>query len=138
MKFKQTPWAGSKSHQPVGMVAATFTSRGKGTGDPEEQFVDAPEEDIEDEDLPKILEDADQPMEGEPGTSKLKGKTGETVAQATEEAEAPPEEIPPDPNPTEPQPSTSTGPPKAPEEPTQDPTQVQGKVEVKLTQYVKD
>ena len=120
------------------MVAATFTSRGRGTGDPEEQFVDAPEEGIEDEDLPKVLEDADQPMEGEPGTSKSEGKTGETVAQATEEAEAPPEETPPDPNPTEPQPRTSTGPPEAPEEPTQDPTQVPGEVEIKLTQYVKD
>ena len=120
------------------MVAATFTSRGRGTGDPEEQFVDAPEEDIEDEDLPKVLEDADQPMEGKTGTSKSEGKTGETVAQATEEAEAPPEETPPDPNPTEPQPGTSTEPPKAPEEPTQDPTQVPGKAEIKLTQYVKD
>ena len=120
------------------MVAATFTGRGRGTGDPEEQFVDAPEEDIEDKDLPKVLEDADQPMEGEPGTSKSEGKTGETVVQAMEEAEAPSEETPPDPNPTEPQPGTSTGPPKAPEEPTQDPTQVPGEVEIKLTQYVKD
>ena len=48
MKLKQTPRGGSKSHQPVGMVAATFTGRGRGTGDPEEQSVDAPEEDIED------------------------------------------------------------------------------------------
>ena len=138
MRTKETPRAGSKSHRPVGMVAATFTSRGRGTDDPEEQFVDAPEEDTEDEDLPNVLEDADQPMEGKPGTSKSEGKTGETVAQATEEAEAPPEETPPDPNPTEPQPGTSTEPPKAPEEPTQDPTQVPGKAEIKLTQYVKD
>ena len=100
MKLKQTP--GSKSHRPVGMAAATFTGRGRGTGDPEEQFIDAPEEDIEDEDLQKVLEDADQPMECEPGTSKSGGKRGETVAQATEKAEAPPEETPPDPNPTEP------------------------------------
>ena len=104
------------------MAAATFTGRGRGTGNPEEQLVDALEEDIEDKDLPKVLEDTDQPMEGKPGTSKSEGKTGETVAQATEEAEAPPEETPPDPNPTEPQLSTSTEPPKAPEEPTQDPT----------------
>ena len=77
MKLKQTPWGGRKSHRAVGMAAATFTGRGTGTGDPEEQFVDVPEEDIKDEDLPKVLEDADQPMEGEPGTSKSKGKTGE-------------------------------------------------------------
>ena len=49
-----------------------------------------------------VLEDADQQKGGEPGTSKSKGKTGETVAQATGEAKAPPEETPPDPNPTEP------------------------------------
>ena len=84
------------------MAAATFTGRGRGTGDPEEQFIDAPEEDIEDEDLPKVLEGADQPKGGEPGTSKSEGKTGETVAQATEGAEATPEETPPNPNPTEP------------------------------------
>ena len=40
--------------------------------------------------------------EGEPGTSKSKGKTGDQPAQATEGAEAPPEETPPDPNPTDP------------------------------------
>ena len=122
MKTKQTPQAGSKSHRPVGMTVATFTSRGRDTGDPEEQFGDAPE-DIEDEDLPKVLEDAHQPKEGEPGTSKSKVKTGETVAQATEEAEAPPEETLLDPNPTEPQPGTSTELPEASaDEPTQDPT----------------
>ena len=59
MRTKQTPRAGSKSHRPVGMAVATFTGRGRGTGDPEEQFGDAPEEDIEDKDLPKVLEDAD-------------------------------------------------------------------------------
>ena len=96
------------------MAAATFTDRGRGTGDPEEQFVDAPEVDIEDEDLPKVLEDADQPMEGKPGTSMSKGQTGETVAQATEEADAPPEETLPDPNPTEPQPGTKYRTPRSP------------------------
>ena len=99
VKTKQTSRGGSSSHRPVGMAAARFPGRGRGAGNPEEQFRDAPDEDIEDEDLPKVLEDADQPKEGEPGTSKSKGKT---VAQAAEEAEAPPEETPPDPNPTEP------------------------------------
>ena len=76
-------------------------------------------------------------MEGKPGTSKSKGKTSETVAQATEEAEAPPEETPPDPIPLNHNPAQVQNPPKAPEEPTQDPTQVPGEVEIKLTQYVK-
>ena len=120
-RTKQTPRGGSSSHQPVGMTAATFTG-----------------EDIEDEDLPKVLEDSKKPKEGEPGTSKSISKIGKTVAQATEEAEATPEETPPDPTPTEPKPSTSTGPSEAPEDPTQDPTQAPGEVEIKLTQYVKD
>ena len=137
-KTKQTPRGGSSSHRPVGMTAATFTGRGRGTGNPEEQFGDAPEEDIKDEDLPKVLEDADRSEEGKPGTSKSVGKTGETVAQATEGTVAPPEETPPDPTPTEPQPGTSTAPPEAPEDPTQNPTQASGKVEIKLTQYVKN
>ena len=137
VRTKQTPQGGSSSHRPGGMAAATFTSRVRGTGDPEE-FRDAQEEDIEDEDLPKVLEDAEKPKEGEPGTSKSIGKTGKTVAQATEEAEAAPEETPPDPTPTEPNPGTSTEPPEAPEDPTQDPTQAPGEVEIKLTQYVKD
>ena len=65
MRTKQTPRGGSQSHRPVGMAVATFTGRGRGTVNPEEQFRDAPEEDIEDEDLPKVLEDADKPEEGE-------------------------------------------------------------------------
>ena len=84
-----------------------------------------------------MLEDAKKPKEGEPGTSKSVSKIGKTVAQATEEAEAAPEETPPDPTPTEPKPSTSTRPSEAPEDPTQDPTQAPGEVEIKLTQYVK-
>ena len=107
------------------MTAATFTSTGRGKAGPEEQFRDAPEEDTE-EDLPLVLEDAEkQTKEGKPGASKSKGKK---LAQATEGAEAPPEETPPDPKPTkphtdpapaEPQPGTS----KAPtEDPTRAPT----------------
>ena len=81
------------------MAVATFTSRGRGTGDAEEQFRDAPEEDIEVEDLPKVLEDTDKPKEGKPFSSKSVSKTGETVAQATEGTVAPPEKTPPDPTP---------------------------------------
>ena len=104
------------------MTAATFTGTGRGKAGPEEQFRDALEEDTK-EDLPLVLEDAEkQPKEGKPGASKSKGKK---LAQATEEAEAPPEETPPDPKPTkphtdpapaEPQPGTSKA-------PTEDPTQ---------------
>ena len=107
------------------MTAATFTGMDRGKAGPEEQFIDAPEEDTE-EDFPLVLEDADkQPKEGKPGASKSKGKK---LAQAAEGAEAPPEETPPDPEstkphtdpaPTGPQPGTS----KAPtEDPTQAPT----------------
>ena len=70
-----------------------------------------------------MVEDAEQqPKEGKPGASKSKGKQ---PAQATEGAEAPPEETPPDSKPTkphtdpahvEPQPGTSKA-------PTEDPTQ---------------
>ena len=77
-----------------------------------------------------VLEDAEQPKEGEPGTSKSKGKQlGDQPAQATEGAEAPPEETPPDPESTKPhtdpapvdsQPGTSKTPTQAP---TGDPTQ---------------
>ena len=112
---KQTP-QGSASHRPVGMMAATFTGTGRGKAGPEKQFRDAPEEDTE-ENLPLVLEDAEkQPKEGKPGASKSKGKQ---LAQATEGAEAPPEETPPDPKPTkphtdpapvEPQPGTSKAP----------------------------
>ena len=45
------------------MAAATFWGRDRGRGNPEEQFADDPEE-IVDEDLPKVLEDADKPEEG--------------------------------------------------------------------------
>ena len=103
-------------------MVATFTGTGRGKDGPEEQFRDAPEEDTE-EDLPLVLEDAEQqPKEDKPGASKSKGKQ---LAQATEGAEAPPEETPLDPNPTkphtdpapvDPQPGTSKA-------PTRDPTQ---------------
>ena len=112
------------------MTAATFTVMGRGKAGPEEQFRDTQEEDTE-EDLPLVLEDAKkQPKEGKPGASKSKGKQ---LAQATEGAEAPPEETPPDPKPTkphtdpaplEPQPGTSKSPTKDPTQaPTDDPTQ---------------
>ena len=97
-RTKQTPW-GSASHRPVGMTAATFTGTGRGNADPEEQYRDAQEVDTK-EDLPLVLEDAEkQPKEGKPGASKSKGKQ---LAQATEGAEAPPEETPLDPKPTKP------------------------------------
>ena len=86
------------------MMAATFTGTGRGKAGPEEQFRDALGEDTEDSiEFPKVLEDAEQPKEGKPGTSKSKGKQlGDQPAQAAEGAEAPPEETPPDPNPTKP------------------------------------
>ena len=125
-RTKQTP-RGSSSHRPVGMMAATFTGTGRGTTGPEEQFRDAPEGE---EDFPLVLEDAEQPKEGKPGASKSKGKQlGDQPAQATEGAEAPPEETPPDPKstkphtdpaPVDPQPGTSKTPAQAP---TGDPTQ---------------
>ena len=98
---------------------------GQRQGAPEEQFRDNTEVDTE-EDLPLVLEDAAQkPKEGKQGASKSKGKK---KAQATEGAEAPPEETPQDPEstkphtdpaPAKPQPGTS----KAPaEDPTQAPT----------------
>ena len=106
-------------------MTATFTGTGRGKAGPEGQFRDTPGEDTE-EDLPLVLEDAvQQPKEGKQSASKSKSKK---PAQATEGAEAPPEETPPDPKPTkphtdpaatEPQPGTS----KAPtEDPTQAPT----------------
>ena len=106
-------------------MTATFTGMGRGKTGPEGQFIDAPEEDTE-EDLPLVLEDAVKKLkEGKQGASKSKSKK---PVQATEGAEAPPEETPPDPKPTkphtdpaptEPQPGTS----KAPtEDPTQAPT----------------
>ena len=124
------------------MTTAKFAGRGRGRGDPEEQFADDPF-DIADEDLPDVLEDADKPKGGEPSTSKPVGKEGEaqTEGQATEGAQTPPEVIPPAPipDPTAPLPGTSTGPTQDPTvDPAQDPTQTPGKVEIKLTQYVKD
>ena len=90
-RTKQTP-RGSSSHQPIGMMAATFTSTGRGKTGPEEQFRDTPEEDTE-EDFPLVLEDAEkQSKGGRPGASKSEGKQ---PAQAAEGAEAPPEENPP-------------------------------------------
>ena len=120
----------SASHRPVGMTAATFTGMGRGKAGPEEQFIDAPEEDTKKE-LPLVLEVAEQQTkEGKPGSSKSKGKQ---LAQATEGAEAPPEETPLDPNPTkphtdpapvDPQPGTSKAPTRDPTQaPTDDPTQ---------------
>ena len=120
-RTKQTP-RGSASHRPVGMTAATFTGTGRGKAGPEEQFIDAPGEDTE-EDFPLVLEDADkQPKEGKPGASKSKGKK---LAQATEGAEAPPEETPPDPESTKPHTDPAcTGPqPGTSKVPTEDPTQ---------------
>ena len=139
VRTKQTA-RGSKAPRPRGMTAAKFTGRGR--GDPEEQFADDPL-DIADEDLPDVLEDADKPKGGKPSTSKPVGKEGEaqTEGQAAEGAQAPPEEIPPAPipDPTAPLPGTSTGPTQDPTvDPAQDPTQTPGKVEIKLTQYVKD
>ena len=116
-------------------MAATFTGMGRGKAGPEEQFRDAPGEDTKDSiELPKVMEDAEQPKEGKPGTIKSKGKQlGDQPAQATEGAEAPPEETPLDPNPTkpqtdpasiDPQPGTSKAPTQAP---TKDPTQTAAK-----------
>ena len=51
------------------MATARFPVLGRGRGDPEGQFVDDPL-DIADEDLPKVLEDADKLKGGEPSTSK--------------------------------------------------------------------
>ena len=119
------------------MTAATFTDTGRSKADPEEEFIGNPGEDTE-EDFPLVLEDADkQPMEGKRGAGKPKGKK---LAQATEGAEAPPEENPPDPEstqaptdeptvphtdpaPTEPQPGTSKAPTEDPiQAPTDKPT----------------
>ena len=112
VRTKQTP-RGGKSHRSGGMATAKFTSTGRGKATPEVQFRDDMEVDTE-EDLPLVLEDAvQQPKEGKQGASKSKGKK---KVQATEGAEAPPEETPPDPEstkphtdpaPAEPQPGTS-------------------------------
>ena len=132
------------------MMAATFTGTVRGKAGPEEYFRDASEEDTK-EDLPLVLEDAEQqPKEGKPGASKSKGKQ---LAQAAEGAEAPPEETPPDPKPTkphtdpapvDPQPGTSKAPTRDPTQaPTDDPTQPAAKNPDEdeppaLTKYVKE
>ena len=111
---------GSASHRPVGMTAATFTGTGRGKTGPEGQFIDVLEEDTK-EDLPLVPEDAEQqPKEGKQGASKGKKKV-----QATEGAEAPPEETPPDPKPTKPQtdPAPAEPQPGTSKAPTKDPTQ---------------
>ena len=98
------------------MAMATFTGTGRdrGRGEPKEQFRDTPGKDTEDsQDFPKVLEDADQPKEGELSTSKSEGKTGDPPAQAAEGAEAPPEETPLDNRPTNPQPGTNKDPTEA-------------------------
>ena len=102
------------------MTTATFTGMGRGKAGPEGQFIDAPEEDTE-EDFLLVLEDAaKKPKEGKQGASKSKSKK---LVQATEGAEAPPEETPLDPKPTkpqtdpapaEPQPGTSKAPHRGP------------------------
>ena len=105
------------------MTTATFTGMGRGKAGPEGQFKDAPEEDTE-EDLPLVLEDAvKKPKEGKQGASKSKSKK---QVQATEGAEAPPEETPPDPKPTKPHTDPAPAEPKpgTSKAPTGDPTQV--------------
>ena len=117
VKTKQTPRGGSSSHQPAGMTAASLPSTNRDKGKLKGQFRDAPGKDTEDsQDFLKVLEDADKPEEGEQSTSKLEGKTGKPAAQATEGAEAPPQETPPDSAPTDPQPGPSKDPPEAPTE----------------------
>ena len=104
------------------MTTATFTGTGRGKAGPEGQLKDAPEVDTG-EDLPLVLEDAvQQPKEGKQGASKSKGKK---KVQATEGAEAPPEETPPDPEPTKPQtdPAPTEPQPGTSKAPTEDPTQ---------------
>ena len=108
------------------MTAATFTGTGRVKAGPEEQFRDAPGEDTKEE-FPLVLEDAEQqPKEGKPGTSKSKSKQlGDQPAQATEGAEAPPEETPLDPDPTKPHtdPAPIDPQPGISKAPTKDPTQ---------------
>ena len=84
------------------MTTATFTGTGRGKADPKEQFLDAGKDTEESIDFPKVLEDAEPPKEGEPGTSKSEGKTGDPPAQTKEGAEAHPEVNSPDPRPTDP------------------------------------
>ena len=121
VRTKQTPRGGA-SHRPGGMMTATFTGMGRGKAGPEGQFRDAPEEDTK-EDPPLVLEDAVQrPKEGKQGVSKSKSKK---KVQATEGAEAPPEETPLDPKPTKPHtdPAPTEPQPGRSKAPTEDPTQ---------------
>ena len=121
VRTKQTPRGGT-SHRPGGMTTATFTGTGRGKAGPEGQFIDTPEEDIE-EDLPLVLEDAVHKLkEGKQGASKSKSKK---KVQATEGAEAPPEETPPDPKPTKPHTEPAPTEPQlgTSKAPTKDPTQ---------------
>ena len=121
VRTKQTPRGGA-SHRPVGMTTATLTGTGRGKAATEGQFIDATEVDTE-EDLLLVLEDVvEKPKEGKQGASKSKGKK---PVQATEGAEAPPEETPPDPKPTEPHtdPATTEPQPGTSKAPTEDPTQ---------------
>ena len=121
VRTKQTPRGGA-SHRPGGMTTATFSGTGRGKAGPEGQFKDAPEEDTE-EDPPLVLEDAvKKPKEGKQGASKSKSKK---QVQATEGAEAPPEETPPDPKPTKPHTDQAPAEPKpgTSKAPTEDPTQ---------------
>ena len=103
-------------------MTATFTSTGRGKAGPEGQFIDAPKEDTE-EDFPLVLEDAaKKPKEGKQGASKSKS---EKLTQATEGAEAPPEETPLDLEPTKPQtdPAPAKPQPGTSKAPTEDPAQ---------------
>ena len=85
VRTKQTA-RGSKAPRPGGMTTAKFAGRGRGRGDPEEQFADDPFH-IVDEDLPDVLEDADKPKGGEPSTSKPVGKEGEAQLKARPQKE---------------------------------------------------
>ena len=111
------------------MMAATFTGMGRGKAGPKKQFRDAPGEDTEEE-FPLVLEDAEQPREDKPGTSKSKGKQlGDQPAQAIEGAEAPPKETPLDPDPTKPHtdPAPIDPEPGTSKAPTKDSTQTAAK-----------
>ena len=121
-KTKTTPRGGSSSHRPRGMAAARFAGGTK--ADAKEQYEDAPGEDKEDsQDWPDLDKEATQ-GEGEAGTSKSKGKTGDQPKQAEGGAEAPPEEKPTAPQPTDPKPGTNKDPTDGPAKvPSQDPTQ---------------
>ena len=104
------------------MATAKFTGTGRGKAAPKEQFRDDTEVDTE-EDLPLVLEDVVQQLkEGKQGASKSKGKK---KAQATEGAEAPPEETTPDPKSTKPHTDPAPAEPQSgtSKAPTEDPTQ---------------